>query len=482
MDRFHYAKMKIISKNLLFLTLLSTLFSVKLSAQSVELSEDSLMIRKIFDEALMNGKSYGNLNYLCKVIGHRLTGSTQAQQAIDWTESEVSKYGLDRIYLQSVEAPQWIRGDKDYVALSEDVDIAMNACALGGSVGSNGPLQAEVVEVNGIADLVNFTRADIEGKIVFYNEPMDKRKINTFEAYGACASQRYSGASEAAKLGAVAVLVRSLTTLTDNFPHTGSMGYAEDVEKIPAAAISTQDADILDGYLAEMGSATVTMNLNCYTAANTNTYNVIAEIKGKVNPEQVIVVGAHLDSWDKGEGAHDDGAGVVQCMEVLRLFKLLGIRPNNTIRMVLYMNEENGNRGGITYAEQAKKNGENHICAIETDRGGFSPRGFSIDGSEAVITKIAFFQKLLDPYGLHYFKQGYGGVDIGPLKRDENRVNDNLVLMGLYPDSQRYFDYHHSDDDVFENVNQRELELGGASMAAMVYLMDKYWSGIFSSN
>lgn len=449
-------------------------------AQTDNYSADSLIIRQLFDEALLKGKSYGNLNYLCKVIGHRLTGSTQAEEAVQWAKNEVSKYGLDRIYLQSVEAPQWIRGDKDYVALSENMDIAMNACALGGSVGSNGPLQAKVVQVNGLEDLVNFRKEDIEGKIVFYNEPLDKRKINTFEAYGACASQRYAGASEAAKLGAIAVLVRSLTTLTDNFPHTGSMGYSDGVVKIPAAAISTQDADILSGYLAEMGEATVTMNLNCYTATNTNTHNVIAEIKGSENPEQVIVVGAHIDSWDKGEGAHDDGAGVVQCMEVLRLFKSLGIKPKNTIRMVLYMNEENGNRGGITYAEQAKKNGENHICAIETDRGGFSPRGFSIDASDQVIEKIAAFENVLEPYGLHYFKRGYGGVDIGPLKRDENKVNENLVLMGLYPDSQRYFDYHHSDDDVFENVNQRELELGGASMAAMVYLMDKYWSSLIS--
>ena len=162
-------------------------------------------------------------------------------------------------------------------------------------------------------------------------------------------------------------------------------------------------------------------------------------------------------------------------MEVLRLFKAIGIRPKNTIRMVLYMNEENGNMGGKTYAANAKADGENHICAIESDRGGFSPRGFSIDAKDSQIVTIAKWEELLEEYGLHYFKKGYSGVDIGPLKSKENRVNDNLILMGLFPDSQRYFDYHHSKDDIFENVNQRELELGGASMATMVYLMDKYW-------
>ncbi|PCJ67754.1 MAG: peptidase M28 family protein [Bacteroidetes bacterium] len=439
-------------------------------------TSDSLVVRSIFDEALLRGQSYNQLNYLCKVIGHRITGSQQADDAVEWAQQEVIRYNVSSVSKQSVIANHWVRGDKEWVAISEDVDLLLNACALGGSVGTDGPLQAQVVEVSGMDELSRFKEGDLEGKIVFLNEPMDRSKINTFHAYGACVAQRYAGASEASKYGAVAVLVRSMTTLTDIHPHTGSMGYREGVKKIPAAAISTQDADILHGYIEDMGAATVTMNLNCYTNnSKTYTHNLIAEIKGSENPEQVIVFGAHIDSWDKGEGAHDDGAGVVQCMEVLRLFKEVGIKPKNTIRMVLYMNEENGNKGGKTYASRAKQNGENHICAIETDRGGFSPRGFSIDGREDQIANIAEWTELLEPYGLHYFKKGYGGVDIGPLKSEENRVNNNLMLLGLYPDSQRYFDYHHSETDVFENVNQRELELGGASMASMVYLIDKYW-------
>jgi hypothetical protein len=465
--------MKIKYSLLLFLSLS---FTVSHAQDNAYDKSDSLVLRSIFDEALMNGKSFGNLNYLCKVIGKRITGSQAADDAVLWSKNVVTNYGVDRLSMQSVEAKHWIRGDKEWVAISEDVDILLNACSLGGSVSTDGPLQAKVVEVNGMEELKAYNIGELRGKIVFLNEPMDKRMINTFEAYGACVAQRYSGASEAAKRGAVAVLVRSLTTLTDIFPHTGSMAYEEGVRKIPAAAIATQDADILHGYIEDLGTATVTMNLNCYTSKRVvNTHNLVAEIEGYQNPEQVIVFGAHIDSWDKGEGAHDDGAGVVQCMEVLRLFKEIGIRPKNTIRMVLYMNEENGNRGGNTYAERAKTNGDNHICAIESDRGGFSPRGFSIDGTDSQIVAVSNWKELMEPYGLHYFKKGYGGVDIGPLKKEENKVNNNLFLMGLYPDSQRYFDYHHSADDVFENVNQRELELGGASMAAMVYLVDKYW-------
>lgn len=469
-------------RNTIFLLLISYCWTVSAQEATSETPErtydtsDSLVVRALFDEALTNGKSYGQLSYLCKVIGKRITGSQQAENALAWAQKEVGRYGVDRLYMQSVKAEHWIRGDKEWVAISEDIDMLLKSCALGGSISTDGPLQANVIEVKGIEDLKNYNVGDFSGKIVFFNEPMDKKKINTFEAYGACVAQRYNGASEAAKYGAVGVLVRSMTTLTDNFAHTGSMGYIEGQRKIPAAAISTQDADILHQYIIDNGTATITMNLNCYTSQQpVMTHNLIAEIKGTDNPEQVVVFGAHIDSWDKGEGAHDDGAGVVQCMEVLRMFKEVGIRPRNTVRMVLYMNEENGNMGGKTYAEKAKQANESHICAIESDRGGFSPRGFSIDGTPEQIAQVASWEGLLEDYGLHFFKKGFGGVDIGPLKQEENRVNDKLFLMGLYPDSQRYFDYHHSDDDVFENVNQRELELGGASMAAMVYMVDKYW-------
>lgn len=453
------------------------LLSSNCIAQKSYTTSDSLVVRSIFDEALVNGKSYNQLNYLCKNIGHRLTGSPEAEKALQWAKKEVSTYNPDRIEEQKVEATNWLRGTTESVVIKVDDNEVLHSCALGGSIGTNGPLTAQVIEIDGMKDLENYAEGDFEGKIVFYNEPMDPKKINTFDAYGACASQRYNGAVQAAKFGAVSVLVRSLTTLKDLKAHTGSMAYKDDVKKIPAAAISTTDADRLHSYLKDAKVVQATMNLSCYTAnENAYTHNLIAEITGSENPEQIIVFGAHMDSWDKGEGAHDDGAGVVQCMEVLRLFKQQGIQPKNTIRMVLYINEENGNKGGLTYAEVAQEKGENHIFAFETDRGGFSPRGFSIDAANDQIALAGQWEQLLEPYGLHYFKKGYGGVDIGPLKRDEFRVNDRMMLFGLYPDSQRYFDYHHSDDDVFENVNQRELELGGASLASMIFLVDKYWA------
>jgi hypothetical protein len=339
----------------------------------------------------------------------------------------------------------------------------------------SGILTAELIEVRGIEDLEKLGKEKIEGKIVFFNRPMERSLINTFSAYGACVDQRYAGASNAAKYGALAVMVRSMTTKTDHDPHTGSMGYKDDVKKIPALAISTYSADKLHNELSKDRRLKVEMRMNCETLEPIQTANVIAELRGSKEPESLIVIGGHLDSWDKGEGAHDDGAGIVHSIELLRLLKTTGLKPKHTIRVVLFMNEENGNFGGRTYAERAKDSSENHIIAMESDRGGFTPRGFSIDGSESQIAFIVQFRNLLEPYGLHFFEKGYAGVDIGPLKKSDNLVNPNLLMLGLYPDPQRYFDYHHSDEDVFETVNQRELELGAASMASMIYLLDKYW-------
>lgn len=458
----------------LFVCILSSLTSqAQLPMSGVALDQsttDSITIRALFDEALVNGESYDNLRYLCKVIGHRLSGSSASSEAIDWAKHELEKLGLDRTYLQSIEVPFWTRGTKEWAAISEEVDIPIDICALGGSVGTDGPLLAEVVRVNEISDLAGLGKEKLEGKIVFFNKSLDKRLISTFDAYGGCIAQRHSGASQAAKFGAVAVIVRSLTTLSDKHPHTGSMSYEAGVQKIPACAISTHDADILSGYIDANGSVKVVMNMDCQNNGVVRSYNVIGEIRGSEKPNEVIVVGAHLDSWDKGEGAHDDGAGVVQCMEVLRLMKAINIRPTHTIRVVLYMNEENGNNGGKTYAKLAAGNGEKHIAAIESDRGGFSPRGFSVNGSDEHLALIRSFSSILKPYNLHFFEPGFSGVDISPLKK---YANPSMMLIGLVPDPQRYFDYHHSDADVFEAINQRELELGGASMAAMIYLIDR---------
>ena len=329
-------------------------------------------------------------------------------------------------------------------------------------------ISGEIIEVNSWEEMKTIGKKKIKGKFVFYNRPMNPTFISTFMAYGRCVDQRHMGASEAAKFGAIGVIVRSMTLKMDKNPHTGSMQYNDSVTKIPAVAISTVDAHHLGEMLEKDPKIKAKMKLSCQTHPDADSYNVIGEIKGSEYPDKVIVVGGHLDSWDIGEGAHDDGAGVVQSIEVLKLFKQMGITPKYTIRCILFMNEENGNRGGLSYAEYVKQEGEEHLMAIETDRGGFTPRGFSIDGTEEQLKIVQGYEQLFEPYNLHIFKRGYSGVDIGPLR------DGKICLLGLVPDSQRYFDFHHAPTDTFENVNQRELELGAAALTSIIYLIDKY--------
>jgi len=297
---------------------------------------------------------------------------------------------------------------------------------------------------------------------------MDPTKIRTFQAYGAAVKQRGLGAVEAAKYGGIAAIVRSMTPLHDDNPHTGAMHYKDSVEKIPAAAISTNAADLLSAQLKKDPHLKFFLKQTCKTLADVKSYNVVGEIKGTEHPEEIIVVGGHLDSWDLGKGAHDDGSGCVQSIEVLRLFKSLGIKPKRTVRAVMFMNEENGLMGGKKYAEIAEKNKEKHIVAIESDAGGFSPRGFSMTASDEKYQKVKSWKPLLEPYGIYNFTQGGGGADISPLEPM------GVPVMELEPDSQRYFDFHHACTDTFENVNKRELELGGASMAALIYLISEH--------
>jgi acetylornithine deacetylase/succinyl-diaminopimelate desuccinylase-like protein len=269
-------------------------------------------------------------------------------------------------------------------------------------------------------------------------------------------------------LGAKAVLIRSLGLAIDDHPHTGVMSYDSSVKKIPAAALSTQDADFLSLKL-KSSKLKITLEMNCRTLEDEPSYNVIAEIRGKTTPKEIITFGGHLDSWDTGEGAHDDGAGVVHCMEALRILKKLNYSPQHTLRVVLFMNEENGNMGGKGYANFSSARGEKQIAALESDRGGFAPRGFSCDGNPNQVKFLETLAPFFKPYELHVFEKGYGGVDIGPLKNQF----PGIPLFGFVPDSQRYFDFHHTPNDVFENVNKRELELGAAAISSFIYLLDQ---------
>ena len=436
-------------------------------------SNDEKQLKTFFDTSLLNGHAYQWLDYLTNRIGSRLSGSLGAERAVAWTKSELDALGLDRVYLQPVKVPKWVRGAKEFALIETAPGITFNVpiTALGGSVATPSVgLKAPVVEVQGIEELKALGRTQIEGKIVFFNRPMQADLISTFQAYSGCVDQRYSGALEASAYGAVGVIVRSMNLRLDDLPHTGAMSYGDQAvsNRIPAAAISTNAADKLSKLLKLEPNLKFLFRQQCRTYPDVWSHNVIGEITGSEFPNEIIVVGGHLDSWDLGDGAHDDGAGVVQSMEVLRLFKVTSYKPKRTIRVVLFMNEENGLRGGNAYANSALANKENHIFALESDAGGFTPRGFSFSCSDDEFAQVESWKPLFKPYLIHYFEQGGSGADIRPLK---NKYN---VLAGLRPDSQRYFDHHHAENDTFDAVNKRELELGAATMTSLIYLYDKY--------
>ena len=452
---------------IILLFLVVSLFTTKANSQA-----DETVLKTIYSTSLTNGMSYDWLDHLSNNIGGRLSGSVNAERAVQYTKKELEKLGLDKVWLQPVMVPKWERGEKEKAFFEvSGLVIEVNICALGGSVATaKDGISAKVIEVQNFEELATLGTEKIKGKIVFYNRPMQADLISTFNAYGGCVDQRYAGAMEAGKYGAVGVIVRSMNLRLDDYPHTGSMSYGNLPvdQRIPSAAISTNGAEALSNALKKNENIEFFFKQSCKQFEDVQSYNVIGEITGSKFPNEYIIVGGHLDSWDLGDGAHDDGAGVVQSMDVLRLLKKSGIKPKRSIRVVLFMNEENGLRGGRKYAEVAKEKNENHIFALESDAGGFTPRGFSFDCSDLMFSKIESWIPLFKPYLIHYFEKGGSGADIGPLK------NENIVLAGLRPDSQRYFDHHHAANDTFEHVNKRELELGAATMTALVFLIDKY--------
>ena len=443
---------------------------ILLSTQLIAQINDSTQLRAIYTYNLTQGNCYENLRSLCKNVGNRLSGSHSAQKAVEWAALLMEKTKLDTIYFQRIMVPHWVRGKTELVSWKNKKGsiVNVNCTALGGSVGTNGVIKGDLIEINNWNQLEEYGEKLIKGKIVFFNRPMNPTYISTGMAYGNCVDQRHNGASRAVEYGAIAVIVRSMTLKFDKNPHTGSMTYTDSTNKIPAVAISTKDAHDLSEALKINNVKSLSLELSCKQLPDTVSYNVIGEIKGSKFPEEIILVGGHLDSWDIGEGAHDDGAGVVQSLQVLETFKKMNIKPKRTLRCVMYMNEENGNRGGEHYANMVRNNSEKHLFALESDRGGFSPRGFSIDGNKLQLEYLQTFKNLFEPYQLHIFSKGYSGVDIGPLK------DGKLCLVGLVPDSQRYFDYHHSKEDVFENIHKRELELGASAISSIVYMVDKY--------
>tara|TARA_B100000579_G_scaffold105852_1_gene84300 strand:- start:416 stop:1798 length:1383 start_codon:yes stop_codon:yes gene_type:complete len=455
------------NKSIFLITFFLFISKILLSQSEVEKN-----IQILFKKSLTEGKSYEWLDHLSNKIGGRLSGSLNSQRAIEWSKNELENLGLDKVYLQSVMVPKWIRGTFEYANIETSPGNTINVpvCALGGSISTPlGGLRANVIEVKSFDELSK-KKNQVEGKIVFFNRAMRTDLVNTFEAYSEAVDQRVQGAEIAAKLGAVGVIVRSLNLKLDDQPHTGTMSYGTLPlsKRIPAASISTNGAELLSSMLSLNKSLKFYLKQNCKNLPDVKSYNVIGEIKGSKYPDEIMLVGAHLDSWDLGDGAHDDGAGVVQIMDVPRLLEKINYKLKRTLRIVLFINEENGQRGAIKYSEESKIKKENHVFAIESDAGGFTPRGFSIDSNDEKFKIIENWSTYFKPFFIHYFEKGGSGADISFLK------DKNNVLVGFRPDSQRYFEYHHSENDVFSSINKRELELGAASMASLIYLVDYF--------
>lgn len=431
---------------------------------------DEARIKELSDEIMRNGKAYKLLRQLTKDIGGRLSGSPQFAKAVQWSKLSMEQNGADKVYLQECMIPHWVRGGQDKAYLVEidkkKTSQKLDVLALGNSLGS-GTVTGELLAVADFAELEK-RKDEVKGKIVYYNSGFNPTNIKPFVSYGESGIYRRWGASRAAKYGAIGVMIRSLTESTANDPHTGGMAYIDSFPKIPAIAVGPRDADKVWA-MSKASAMKLSMTTNGHFLPDTIGHNVIAELTGTEFPDQIITVGGHLDSWDVNEGAHDDGTGVVQTIEIMRALKAIGYQPKHTIRFVLFANEENGLRGGTKYAAEAKAKGEKHVFALESDAGGFTPRGFSIQASKAQLEKLRSWIPLLSPYGSFEITGDGGGADIGPLNR-----TFGIPVGELLPDPQRYFDLHHARSDVFENVNKRELLLGAVNMAGLIYLVDKY--------
>lgn len=461
-------KTKTMKKIFLPLVLLMSLLSCK--NDNIHRLSDEEVLNLIFNSAQNSTIAYENLEYLTENFPKRLACYPQGIEAAKWTKQIMESINLDKVYLQEAQVMNWKRGNEEVGSiLLNGEKIPVNVCALGRGISTpkNG-LEAQVIEVNGLEELEKLTKDQVKGKIVFFNQAMNPTYKNPFRAYSETAGQRFIGPIKAAEYGAVGAVIRSLTTRIDEFPHTGTTRKASENETVPAVCIATKHANLLSQTLAVNPNLKFYFKTSCKNLPDTVSYNAVGEITGAEFPNEFITVGGHLDSWDNSPGAHDDGGGCMQAIEVLRIFKEIGYQPKHSIRAVMFMDEEISQGGGRAYAEEAKQNGEKHILAIESDRGVTAPRGFTMDASDEVIRKLASYRALFQPYDITVFEKGYGGVDIAPLK------DIGTPLLGLDVDATHYFDWHHSANDTFNQVKREEMQKGAATMAALIYLVDKY--------
>lgn len=421
--------------------------------------------QQIVETALREQKGYDYLRELCK-IGPRLSGSDNSMIAINWAFEKMKSLGLEKVWLQPVLVPHWERGDAESCTIL-NINKRLSILALGGSIATplNG-ITAEVIEVKNFNELEK-RKNEVKGKIVFFSRALDQGNINTFSAYGGAVDQRMNGAIEAARYGAIGVVIRSITTKYDNVPHTGVMFYNDSIPKIPAAAIGFLDADYLSSELKNNPHLKLNLKLYCKTLPDAQSYNVIGEIQGTVYPDEIVLVGGHFDSWDVGDGAHDNGAGCTQSLEVLDLMKRLKIKPKRTLRCVFFINEENGTRGAKEYGNYADTSKQAHLAVIESDRGAFTPIGFYAEtNSAAIIERLQSWLPILERANIEWIRKGGSGEDV-------QKIKNAKLHLGYVPDDQRYMDFHHSANDVFEAVHPREFELGSAAIAIMAYLLSE---------
>ncbi len=451
---------------------LTSLFLILFSVLILNAQNDAQIVKQIFDKALTSEIAYNQLKWLCENTAGRICGTPEAAAAVEYTYQEMLKMNLDKVYLQELMVKNWKRGEAEqaYILSPTMGRFEVPVSALGLSIGTGvDGLVGEVIEVYDFEELKELGKEKVEGKIVFFNKAMDPTLINTFSAYGGAAGLRTGGAAEAAKYGAIGVVIRSLTLAKDDFPHTGVMRYEDGVAKIPAVMISTNGADFLSQRLRQEKKVNFYFRTTCQTYPDVLSHNVIGEIIGAKYPDKIITIGGHLDAWDNSQGAHDDGGGCVQSIEILRLLKEMSYQPNYTIRVVMFMDEEIAQRGGLKYAEMANQNKEDHVMAIEFDRGVLVPRAIAFSNFNPENSKHQKLISLFKPYNIEVTKGG-GGVDIGPLRN----FYPHIIFGTLIPDDQRYFDFHHSGNDSFDQVNIRELQLGAAAMASYVYMIDRY--------
>ncbi|GFR80571.1 peptidase M28 [Elysia marginata] len=448
----------------------STEPGVKAHSQHIE-EADVLFAREIFDYSFSKSSIYKRLEHISSRIGSRLSGSLGAGLALEYAKSQLDSLDLDRVWLQPVQVRKWVRGLRAYayVKTEKGETTALPVCALIGSIATPSlGINAEVVEVRNFKDLKEEWWSNVQGKIVFYNHPMNPNQVDTFKAYLELEDIYRLGVQKAADYGAVGVIIRSATLKIDDIPHTGFISYGKLPENkyIPVVAISTKGANFLSSLLVLNPKLKFYFRQNCKNLGYVNTHNVIGEITGSAYPNKVIVVSGHLDSSDLGGGAHDNATGSVQSLGVLEIFKKLNYRPRHTIRLVLYMGEQNGMSGAKAY--ERFENRDSHIFVLENSSGGFAPRGFTFECTQVQFEKLALFRHLFEPYLSDKFIKANlnGGISFLRGKK--------TILAGLRTDSQRYFDLYHSERDIFKNVNKREFELGQGAMALLVYLVDKY--------